>query len=141
MTKVELIRKCFNDFSGKNVEVLKELYDDSIHFQDPLTDVRGMDELIRYYKHAYSQVKQIRFDFHQMHEAGDTVTGEWNMTLAVSGLNGGNPYTVHGVSVLTFAQESGKVVRHRDYVDIGEMVYEKVPIIGSAVRAIKSRLH
>lgn len=141
MQRSELIKKCFNDFTGKNTEVLFDLYDDSVHFQDPLTQVRGMDELIRYYKHAYSRVKQIRFDFHTMHEAGDTVTGEWDMTLSVSGLNGGNPYTVHGVSLLTFSPDSGKVIRHRDYLDIGEMVYERVPVFGSAVRALKSRLH
>lgn len=141
MDKVELIKKCFNEFTGKNVEVLEELYDQQVHFQDPLTDVKGMSELISYYKHAYSKVKQIRFDFHEMHQAGDTVTGEWNMTLSVSGLNGGNPYTVHGVSVLTFSKDSGRVIRHRDYVDIGEMVYERVPVVGSAIRAIKSRLH
>ena len=141
MTKSELIKKCFNAFTGKNVEVLEELYDDKIHFQDPITDVRGMDQLIKYYKHAYSRVKQIRFDFHEMHEAGNTVTGEWNMTLTVSGLNSGRPYTVHGVSVLTFSEDSRKVIRHRDYVDIGEMVYEQVPLLGAAIRAIKARLH
>ncbi|NQZ01492.1 MAG: nuclear transport factor 2 family protein [Bdellovibrionales bacterium] len=141
MEKTELIKKCFNEYTGENIEVLRELYDDRIHFQDPLTDIKGMEELIRYYRHAYSKVKQIRFDFHEFHVAGQTVTGEWNMTLSVSGLNGGKPYTVHGVSVLTFSEESGKIIKHRDYLDIGSMVYEQVPVFGSAVRAIKSRLH
>lgn len=141
MSRVELIKNCFNEYTGKNTEVLERLYDEQIHFQDPLTDVRGMKNLIKYYTHAYSRVKEIKFDFHTLHEAGDTITGEWIMTLAVSGLNGGQPFSVNGASVLTFNPESGKIIRHRDYLDIGEMVYERVPLLGSAIRAIKTRLH
>ena len=140
MSKTNLIRDCFNEYTGKNMEVLERLYDDEIHFQDPITDIRGMAELKKYYAHAYSRVKQIRFDFHRMYEAGDTVTAEWNMTLAVKGLNGGNAFTVHGVSVLTFSSKSNKVARHRDYLDIGEMVYERLPLFGGLIKALKGRL-
>lgn len=141
MSKTDLIKNCFNEFTGKNMEVLDRLYDDQIKFEDPLTETNGIKELKEYYSHAYSKVKEIKFNFHKMHEAGDTVTGEWDMNLAVTGLNSGKPFTVKGVSVLTFNPESGKIIRHRDYLDIGEMVYEQIPLLGSAIRAIKSKLH
>ena len=29
---------------------------------------------------------------------------------------------------------------HRDYFDMGEFIYERVPVLGSVIRAIKRRL-
>ena len=141
MSRVELIKSCFNEFTGENTQVLKRLYDDNVHFQDPITEAHGFEDVAKYYAHAYSRIRQINFHFHKMHEAGDTVVAEWNMNLAVSGLNGGKPFVVRGVSVLTFNTNSGKIIRHRDYLDVGEMVYENVPLIGGLIRMLKGKLH
>ncbi|HDY7901818.1 TPA: nuclear transport factor 2 family protein, partial [Vibrio vulnificus] len=45
---------------------------------------------------------------------------------------------VKGVSHLKF--EAGKVIYHRDYFDLGEMLYENLPLLGGIIRAIKQRL-
>ncbi|HGP4674712.1 TPA: nuclear transport factor 2 family protein, partial [Vibrio cholerae O1] len=39
---------------------------------------------------------------------------------------------------LHFAE--GKVTYHRDYFDMGEMLYEQLPVLGQVIRAIKRRL-
>ena len=136
----KLIVDCFNEYKGPNLEVLDRLYDDSVVFEDPLTKVSGIAELKKYYQHAYSPVSDIRFDFKKIHAAGLTFTCEWDMTFSAKALNFGRPFTVRGASVITFSESSQKVIRHHDYVDIGDMVYERIPLLGKFVSLLKSRL-
>jgi hypothetical protein len=54
-------------------------------------------------------------------------------------LRKGSPVTVEGLSRLEFDAEE-KVKLHRDYFDLGEMLYENLPLIGMVVTSIKKRL-
>lgn len=47
--------------------------------------------------------------------------------------------TVEGATRLEF-DETGKVCLHRDYFDLGAMLYEQLPLLGAVVRTIKGRL-
>lgn len=134
------IIQSFNKYDGSNPEVLDDLYDKNVVFEDPLTKTKGLKKLKEYYAHAYDPVSFIKFDFKKIHKAGLVYTCEWDMTLKASVLNFGRKYTVRGVSIITFSEESQKVIKHHDYVDIGDMVYERIPAVGSIVKQIKKRL-
>lgn len=140
MTQVELIKKAFNVFNGKNLEVLVELYDDKIHFQDPVVTVDGLQALNKYYQHAYSQVNYIKFNFTDIISHENTHTCQWDMEININRLNSGKSYLVQGASVIRFSETSQKVIYHRDYLDLGALIYEKVPVMGSLVRAFKKKL-
>lgn len=137
----QLITDCFNEYTGPNTEVLDRLYDSQVVFEDPLTKVSGLDNLKKYYLHAYGSVSEIRFNFKKIHQSGLVFTCEWDMELKVKPLNFGRRYSVRGVSVITFSEQSNKVIRHHDYLDIGDMVYERIPGVGTVIKAIKRRLH
>lgn len=139
-TREKRIDEAFNSYNGKNPEVLDEFYDQKVIFEDPITKVKGLKELKKYYKHAYASVKEIKFNFKNIISSEDTYTCEWDMTLKVPSLNFGKAYKVRGVSVLTFSSETDKVIKHHDYLDLGDMVYERVPLIGKAVGFAKSKL-
>ncbi|MEL7287824.1 MAG: nuclear transport factor 2 family protein, partial [Pseudomonadota bacterium] len=62
----------------------------------------------------------------------------WTMDLQHPKLQKGAPISVNGVSHLKF--RDGQVIYHRDYFDLGEMLYENLPLLGSVVRTIKQRL-
>ena len=109
-------------------------------FEDPITRVEGIDALKEYYIHAYGNVKSIRFDFRNIIEAENTYTCEWDMYFQAKMLNFGKEVVVRGLSLLVFDEESSKIIRHRDYLDLGEMVYEQIPGVGSVVRLLKSQL-
>ena len=69
---------------------------------------------------------------------GDRYHFSWDMHLKTPNLNSGEEFTVSGVSEIHF---DGELVRyHRDYFDMGEFIYERLPVLGRIVRLIKERL-
>ena len=58
--------------------------------------------------------------------------------LKTPNLNSGEEFTVSGVSEIHF--DGGLVRYHRDYFDMGEFIYERLPVFGRIVRLIKERL-
>lgn len=135
----EKIRAGFNAFNASNPGVLDEFYAPDAVFQDPVTRVEGLDRIRSYFMAVYRGVRSIRFDFAEIVVAGRTCTATWTMTLDVKSLNGGRPYQVEGVSILRFNQ-SGQVEYHRDYLDLGAMVYERIPVIGKLVSLVRRGL-
>ena len=129
----------FNNFNGTNLEILDLFYSSDVHFVDPVKNIRGLNELKSYYRHVYKNVRSIRFDFWHFIEHENSVVGEWNMKLRARGLNFGNEFSVAGCSVFKFNGE-GLVSEHRDYVDLGKMVYEQIPALGLLISTIKKKL-
>jgi hypothetical protein len=135
----DLIVKAFNDFDGKNLNLLDSFYDPQISFADPVQAVEGLDKLKAYYKHAYKNVTSIRFEFREIFKEGQSYCGPWTMHLQAKGLNSGKMFTVEGCSVFHF-NEKNLVIRQRDYLDLGEMLYEKLPIQGFVILKLKQFL-
>lgn len=129
----------FNKFDGTNMNVLDLFYAPEVHFTDPVKDIKGLANLKSYYLHVYKNVTKIEFDFHHFIVNHHEVFAEWNMKLQARGLNSGKTFTVRGCSVFKFDQH-GLVIAHSDYLDLGQMVYEKLPLIGRLILSIKSRL-
>ncbi len=137
--RVKKIIKAFNEFNPEKHEILNSFYSADVLFQDPVVQVKGLDQLKKYYASAYKNVKSIEFKFHKIRQSDDFYFATWTMNLKASGLNSGQTYPVEGLSVIEF--DSHNLVKfHRDYVDLGAMVYEKLPFIGKLIRVIKSKL-
>ena len=62
----------------------------------------------------------------------------WTMRFAHAQLRGGKPILVDGVSQLDIAGD--KIVRQRDYYDMGAMIYENVPLLGFVVAGLRRRM-
>lgn len=133
------IKNTFNAFDGKNLENLDDFYADSVAFEDPVTKIKGLKNLKKYYSHAYKNVKSIKFEFSEIFNEGGTYGAAWEMHLSVKGLNGGREYTVPGFSRIKFNKKN-LVIEHRDYVDLGDMVYERLPLQGLVISLIKKML-
>jgi hypothetical protein len=133
------IKQAFNDLNGQNLEILNDFYDETAVFEDPVGKASGLDEIKKYYAHVYKNVQSIKFDFREIRASGSHFYGHWIMTLQAGGLNGGKSFEVSGLSHLQF-NERHKVIYHRDYLDLGSMLYERLPLVGALIRSIKSRL-
>ena len=134
------IEKIFNELRADNLNILDQFYDKQISFQDPLGEIVGLDKLKKYYGKTYENVKSISFVFHEFIVQVKSVVATWTMSYSTDKLNGGEPIKVEGNSLIKFGGSSNLAIYHRDYFDVGSMVYEHVPFVGFFVRKIKHKL-
>jgi ketosteroid isomerase-like protein len=137
MTNKEKFQCVFEKLSKETMHLIPEFYSENVEFVDPVGSIRGSKNITKYYENMYKNVKSIKFEFSNFVESGDMVVGVWKMTLVTDKLNGGDPITVDGNSVIKF--KDGKAIYHRDYFDMGAFVYENVPVLGFVVKKIKDR--
>lgn len=131
----------FNKLDKTCTEKLVEIYTDEVVFIDPLHRIEGSKALVAYFDALYESVTSCGFIFHDRQRQGDTAFVTWTMKLVHPRLDGGQTVNVEGCSRLDFADDgSGRVTYHRDYFDAGAMLYERLPVIGTAVRYIKKQL-
>ncbi len=137
---IDTISKFFNAANKDNMkQVCAEFYAADAEFDDPVHKIKGLDQIIKYYEHMYENVTDIKFNFTNHVTQDDKTFADWTMHLKAKGLNGGELVKVEGVSYFVFNKE-GKVTYHRDYFDLGAMVYEYIPILGRLVKYVKGRL-
>ena len=129
----------FNKLDNTCTEKLYEVYTENIIFSDPLHHIEGREALARYFSTMYENVEQCHFTYHTRQLQGQQAFVTWTMTFIHPRLAGGQAVKVEGCSALTFATD-GRVERHRDYFDVGAMLYEHLPLMGSAIRWLKKRL-
>lgn len=133
------IKVAFNEFNLQNMQALDFFYADEVRFSDPLKKIDGLNKLKEYYQELYHNVESISFEFHNFIEEEHSVACEWTMTVQIKKLNSAWPYEVKGSSFFNFNHDD-LVNYHRDFFDVGEMIYEKIPVFRNIIQLIKSRL-
>ena len=119
---------------------LDEVYSQDIIFEDPLHYVEGLTALTGYFEHMYANVLGCNFKITNHFSAADNPQQAalyWTMQLRHKKLNGGQSITVKGHSQLVARQ--GKIIYHRDYFDLGNMLYEQLPFLGALIRKVKQQ--
>ena len=130
----------FNQARYENLDSLcAEFYAPNVRFEDPLGNIDGMETLIAYYKNLYENVISIHFEPLNIFTKGDEEVFVWQMNVKHKAVGGGEPIIVDGTSLLRY--KDGKVVYHRDYFDLGAMLYEQIPVLGTIIGWIKKRAH
>src|SRR5690606_23520198 len=125
----QMIRQVFNELRATNTEILDSFYTPDVVFEDPLGQINGLGSMKEYYQAMYKNVQDIRFEFKDDAINGDRHLSTWVMYVRAKGLNGGEEIAVHGVSELEFQAQSSLVIFHRDYFDMGEFLYQHIPIL------------
>jgi predicted SnoaL-like aldol condensation-catalyzing enzyme len=134
----ERVKEAYKTFSAEQLTQLQTLYSSDIHFEDPAHAVQGKSALIEYFTRMSKNLKNCEFRFHSTITNGTDIFLSWTMFLKHPRLNNGDPIRVEGASYLR--TRNGKIYYHRDYFDMGAMVYENVPLLGRLVRSLKQRL-
>ena len=139
-SNLQKAKDAFDHLDKEHMKVVEEFYDRDAVFQDPIHKIKGTKAIREYYEGLYKKVESIRFEYKNISEFESLVTLEWRMYLRAPSLNSGREITVDGVSLITFGGREGKVISHRDYFDMGEFIYERVPILSSVIRIIKNKM-
>lgn len=131
---IELYRR---DLAGVDMSIIRDIYSDDIEFIDPAHSIHGIEALVSYFNNMMHELTYCQFDIREVHELEGSATLCWTMTIAHPKLKGGKKIAVEGMTLIRFSQ---KVDFHRDYFDLGAMLYEHVPLLGSIVRFLKRGL-
>ncbi len=95
----------------------------------------GIDAIRRIFEHMFTTTEAPRFVVTEAIEQGGQAMLGWEFRFALRG----RALTVRGVTHLRFDAD-GRVALHRDYWDAAEELYEKLPLLGGLMRAIRRRL-
>lgn len=128
----------WNELRKDKLAILDNYYAKDLVFEDPLGRIEGLDAMKKYYSVMYENVSDIRFDFSKVIKQNNEYFFRWKMTLRSTKLNGGEDIVVEGGSMILFNQE-GLVTYHRDFFDMGEMIYEHIPLLRTVIKSIKGR--
>lgn len=126
------------DASTLDRDLLAEVYDEQIHFSDPLHKVEGLDALTSYFRRMYRPEVKVAFSFGQAISEDDRDFLPWQMTFCHPRLNRGDPIVLDGGSSLQW--QNGYLVKHQDLFDSARMLFEHIPVIGFGIRHIRKQL-
>ncbi len=134
---VDLFKSTFNRLNRGNMALLDALYARDVVFTDPFHHIEGLAGLRAYFARQYEGVIRCSFTFEDQVVQGRTAMLTWTMHLEHARISTGETIHLPGASHIRFAD---KVTYHRDYFDAGEFIYERLPVVGALIRAIKGRL-
>ena len=127
----------YQAFDQRGINQLDSLYSDEVVFTDPIHTISGLDNLKRYFHDMCANLTQCHFEFLDEMEADGRACFKWVMHYRHPSVARNKPLQLMGVSVIAF--DDDKVTSHEDFYDMGAMLYERLPVLGSAIRMVKSR--
>lgn len=135
-TIVEKFNTMYQSLDKDNMHLLRDVYSDDIVFVDALHEIKGIDALKQYFEGMYQNLLYCRFNIHDVQSTDSSAYLSWKMEYAHPKLGGKKNISVDGVTHLKF---DDKVTYHRDYADMGQMLYEQIPLLGSVIRQVKKK--
>ncbi|NGX15698.1 nuclear transport factor 2 family protein [Wenzhouxiangella sp. XN24] len=127
----------FQELRADNLALLDGVYATGVTFEDPLHRVEGLAELKAYFGRLYAAVESIRFDFDTVIAGPGEAMLTWTMRMRHGRLRSGEELALPGATHIRFAE---RVHYHRDYFDAGALLYERLPVLGTVIRAIRRRV-
>ena len=137
MDIIDKLQQVFVELNSTNTHLLDDIYTANIKFEDPAHIVGGLDNFKKYIINLYQNVTTCTFKFSNIERFSGGAILEWNMLISHPKLNKGIIFTVPGVSIVRY---DDKIYSHRDYFDLGAMLYERLPLIGRVIKFIKRNL-
>lgn len=134
MTHLKKLTIWYATLSLDTLPDIRRLYAPNASFKDPFNDVMGVESIEKIFVHMFNTTEHPRFII------GETVQQEQRAFLTwefIFTLNR-KEYTVRGATHLHF-DDAGLVTMHRDYWDAAEELWQKLPIIGAAVRWLRRK--
>lgn len=131
----------FRDLTNTSSKDLAQIYTADVEFIDPIDHHRGLSEVQAYFAKLTKHAHACEFDIHCVapceDNAGDiSYVLTWTMTLTLK--KGNRVIKTQGTTLLK--QNDNGFYYHRDYYDLGEMVYEHIPVLGWVIAKIKRKL-
>jgi steroid delta-isomerase len=134
---VRAIVERFERLAPQDLPRLAEIYSPDARFKDPFNEVQGVAAITRIFEHMFATLDAPRFVIHDVIVQGDQCFLSWEFIFGLRGRRR-RELTVRGGSHLKLAAD-GRIADHRDYWDVAEELYEKLPGLGMLMRWLKRR--
>jgi steroid Delta-isomerase len=144
-TAASQIQHGFEGLTPGGVNALALLYAVDARFKDPFNDVQGRGEIAHIFSHMFSQVDAPKFAVTALivkegvKDEAKGVCPQIFMRWDFSFVARGGAQTIHGATHFELNAD-GLITLHRDYWDAAEELYEKIPVLGSILRWLKTKL-
>jgi steroid delta-isomerase len=128
----------YEALSADSVDALVDCYAANARFKDPFNDVQGRPAIAHIFRHMFQQVESPRFVVTAQFAGEGGQSGAmllWEFHFRTRGWHAQN-LCVRGATHLEF-DASGKVSLHRDYWDVAEELYAKLPLLGALMRRLQ----
>jgi ketosteroid isomerase-like protein len=136
---VQAIVALFERLAPADLPALGRIYTDDALFKDPFNEVQGVPAITAIFAHMFKSLDNPRFVIHDVVVQGRQCFLTWDFIFGLRG-KAGAELVVRGGSHLKLA-EDGRIAVHRDYWDVAEELYEKLPVLGSLMRWLKRRVN
>lgn len=128
----------YNQLSHQGLDSLVKVYHPQVEFIDPVHNIKGCDQLQKYFEHAYQRLTFCQFEMVSHSASADCGFISWRMTLQHPAINKGQTIVVPGCTELRWQQ--GLISYHRDYYDLTDLVYQHLPLLGWLTNKIKHKM-
>ena len=118
-----------------NLAQLGAVYAPDAHFKDPFNEVQGHAAILAIFEHMFVQVDAPRFVVLESLGQGTQAFLTWEFRFRMKRLVSGEQ-CIRGATHVRFDAQ-GRVVLHRDYWDVAEELYEKLPLLGGFMRLLR----
>ncbi len=129
--------RLYESLDKHNLEQLGVVYSNDINFVDALHNLHGLKQLNDYFAHLYANLLYCRFSIEQVIKEHGQASVIWTMEYAHPKINKAKAIVVNGCSYLKYDE---KIYYHRDFLDMGQMLYEHLPLLGGVIRTVKKRV-
>ena len=123
----------FKDLTPESLQQIDQFYQSNSEFSDPFNRVHGREKIHHLFNEMF-ELDDARFELLDSVEQGHKLFITWNLYFSIWG----KPQRIHGGSYIQVGDD-GLVSSHHDYWDAAEQVYEKIPLLGQAIRLVKKR--
>lgn len=134
MTLLDALLHWYATLTPASLDRIAEFYAPEAQFRDPFNDVRGVPAITTVFRHMFEHTEAPRFVIAERIEHGAQAFVTWSFHFGLRG----RPYVVEGASHLCFGAD-GRVLRHRDYWDAAEELWQQLPLLGPLVRWLRKR--
>ncbi len=127
----------FERVSLDNLNELRDLCAPDVRFRDPFNDVRGHDQIVRVFAKMHEDLAEPTFEVIDTAVSGSNSYIRW--VFRFKNKKNGAPFSIDGMTEVHF-DDAGRVTAHLDHWDVASQLYERVPVLGTVLRAIRRRL-
>ncbi len=133
---VEALKTFYRNFSSASLDDIGLVYSDDVVFCDPVQRVVGIHALHSYMSEMCANLRQCQFEYLDQLVGQYSAYIKWHMHFSHTRL-GNRMITVRGMTHIEFDE---KIHYHEDIYDLGQMLYEQLPLLGPATRMLKRRI-